>query len=198
VRVVEAELKTRAAVEELRAQATRDALTGLWNRREADRLLGVELARVERGLQALCVCLVDVDHFKSINDSFGHRVGDQVLVEVAARLAATCRRYDSVARWGGEEFLVICPGVAASAAEHVAERLRGCVCGIKSGGDSGTPRSLTVSVGASAVDRGSRASAQLLLEAADGALYASKAAGRDRSSVRPIARLAGSSSGGAG
>jgi len=99
-------LETQAALHE---QATRDALTHLWNRRAILEILNRELARSLREESPLGIVLGDVDRFKSINDEFGHIVGDTVLRKVAVQMAASVRQYDAVGRYGGEEFLIVCP-----------------------------------------------------------------------------------------
>lgn len=94
---------------ELAYFATTDELTGFCNRRKALHILNKELSRVKRGKQDLSLIMFDIDHFKKVNDSFGHKAGDDVLREIANRCNSVIRRYDSAIRWGGEEFLIICP-----------------------------------------------------------------------------------------
>ena len=98
------------AREALREQATRDGLTGLWNRTAIFDILQNELARSGRSGEPLIVLMADLDGFKPVNDHFGHMAGDAVLRQVAARMKASVRRYDSVGRYGGEEFLIVLPG----------------------------------------------------------------------------------------
>jgi diguanylate cyclase (GGDEF)-like protein len=95
--------------ESLRHQAETDPLTGLLNRRRGYELLCKEMSRVVRGNQDLSLFMLDVDFFKMINDNYGHQSGDMVLIEISKRLTDTCRMHDLVVRWGGEEFLIICP-----------------------------------------------------------------------------------------
>ena len=166
-----------ASREASREQAMRDGLTGLLNRAAVLDALQQECSRTDRIGGTFGVIMVDVDHFKSINDTYGHLIGDGVLREVAARLRATLRTYDSIGRFGGEEFLVIAPGCAAIGARELAERLRHAV------GDtpitySGRTLPVTISLGVSA-GAGSPAR-DALLHGADEALYAAKSHGRNR------------------
>ncbi len=119
------------ANQELEALARRDGLTGLLNRRSADERLSLELARHLRHGHDLCVLMVDVDHFKRINDEHGHAMGDLALREVASCLAAQCRATDVVARFGGEEFIVLLPDTSPTAARRVAEKLRAAVASLQ-------------------------------------------------------------------
>jgi diguanylate cyclase (GGDEF)-like protein len=141
-----------------------------------------ECSRTDRTRGTFGVIMLDVDHFKTINDTHGHLVGDGVLREVASRLRSSLRTYDSLGRFGGEEFLVIAPECSALAAQELAERLRRCVCDtpiVYSGRTLTVTISLGVSwgVGSPARDR--------LLHGADEALYAAKAGGRNRLEVDP-------------
>jgi diguanylate cyclase (GGDEF)-like protein len=160
-----------------------DELTSLHNRRHMWELLASELERARREGASMGILLADVDHFKSINDTFGHRTGDAVLVEVAGSLSAAARRYDSIARWGGEEFCVLAPGISEPADLHrLAERLREAVAA-----DPFVPRPdvelrASISIGAVAADT-STCTIEALLDSADQALYAAKAAGRNCSHV---------------
>jgi two-component system cell cycle response regulator len=135
--------------------------------------------RATHGGEAVSALLVDIDHFKRINDSFGHAVGDEVLREFAIRLATNVRAIDLACRYGGEEFVVIMPDTALAEAEAIAERLRSHVAGSPfhvAGVDD--PLSVTISVGvASTLSEGD--TAQDLLKRADDAVYDAKAAGRN-------------------
>src|SRR5262245_9743383 len=115
------------AREALRDQATHDVLTQLWNRVALMEILDKELARAEREEASLGIILLDLDHFKSVNDTHGHRAGDDVLREVAEAMRGTTRPYDAVGRYGGEEFLIILPGCDQVNAVSHAERLRKAV-----------------------------------------------------------------------
>jgi len=177
VRILRLQDQLVAAREASREQAMRDALTGLLNRGAVLDALQQECSRTDRIGGSFGVVMVDVDHFKTINDTHGHLVGDGVLREVAARLRASLRTYDSIGRFGGEEFLVIAPGCGTSTAEELAERLRRCVCDTPIM-YSGRTLAVTISLGVAA-GAGSPAR-DALLRGADEALYAAKAGGRNR------------------
>lgn len=152
-------------------EARSDALTGLLNRRGLDEALHAALARQGAPLSVL---VFDLDHFKRVNDRFGHLTGDAVLREVAALLRANLRGGDLLGRWGGEEFVVLLPGVPACTAHAIAERLRTRLLAQVS--VRGEP--ITASVGVSSAT--GEDSALSLLARADAALYAAKRAGRNR------------------
>jgi two-component system cell cycle response regulator len=151
-----------------------DELTGLWNRRFLHRRLSAELHAARRHGHALSVAMVDVDHFKAVNDEHGHLAGDEVLTIVAKRLGGAVRAEDVVGRWGGEEFLAILPRIDAPGARVAAERIRSCVADEPLGAEH---IAITVSVGCATL--GEEASVDELLRRADEALYAAKRAGRN-------------------
>jgi len=159
-------------LERMQQMAVTDGLTELANRRSFDRSLERELTRANRTDGRLSVVLLDIDHFKQLNDTHGHVVGDSVLRQVATALRECGREYDTVARYGGEEFAAVLPGCSSALALQVAERLRRAV------EESGADVPVTASAGVATypydgVDAGS------LLQAADQALYASKRSGRN-------------------
>ena len=166
------------AQEALKFQATVDHLTGLWNRRMILEQLDRELNRVRHERRALTVAMVDIDRFKSINDTYGHGIGDVVLRSAATVLRSQLRAYDFVGRFGGEEFLILLPGCDADAGRMVAERIRECVANNPAPVGSGSIQ-VTVSVGMSVALSGEIAP-EALIEAADAALYRAKANGRNR------------------
>ncbi|MAM62835.1 diguanylate cyclase [Maritimibacter sp. UBA3975] len=172
--------RLRAQVEDQLDKALRDPLTGLFNRRYVDGYLARLSRERATGGNACALLLIDLDHFKSVNDRFGHLAGDDVLVETARRLRTTLREIDLLARIGGEEFLVILRGADAATARDTADRLRRAIGGrpvpVRSGGDE---VSVTASVGV-ALCAGSHTNHRELFDQADRALYASKAAGRNR------------------
>ena len=164
---------------ELRRLATRDPLTGLLNRREFERMLKEEEERSLRFGHELALVLVDVDRFKSINDTHGHPVGDAVLREIARRLVTHVRTVDRVARIGGEEFGLILVQSDRAAAIHVAGRIAAAMRREPIPADASLALSVTVSAGVATLPADAGTSAALVA-AADRALYAAKAAGRDR------------------
>jgi diguanylate cyclase (GGDEF)-like protein len=184
-RIVELQDQLLATQRLLRDQATRDSLTGLWNRRMILEILQREMPRSQREGQPMSVIMADIDHFKGINDTHGHLVGDQVLLQIAQRLLAVLRPYDTVGRYGGEEFLIVLPGCGPDIAVVLAERLRCAVESESIRGEGMLLRSVTVSLGVATWD--GEASSQELLRVADAALYQAKKQGRNR------AVLAGSS-----
>jgi two-component system, cell cycle response regulator len=177
VRILTLQDQLVAAREASREQAMRDGLTGLLNRAAVLDALQQECSRTDRIGGSFGVIMVDVDHFKTINDTYGHLVGDGVLREVASRLRTTLRTYDSIGRFGGEEFLVIAPGCAATGAQELAERLRHAVGGAPIA-YSGRTLAVTISLGVAA-GAGSPAR-DALLRGADEALYTAKSHGRNR------------------
>lgn len=177
-RILELQKKLIAAREELRIRATRDALTGLWNRTAIFDLLRREVARAERGAVSLSIVMADVDHFKRVNDVYGHLVGDVVLQEVARRVQTALRPYDEVGRYGGEELLLILPRCDAQQAVQVAERLRQCIAEAPIDTPEGEI-AVTVSFGVATNEDDAKADLHLLLRAADDALYWAKQKGRN-------------------
>ena len=160
--------------------AVTDQLTGLHNRRYMTGQLTALVARAAQGGEPVAALLVDLDHFKKINDSFGHDVGDEVLREFAVRLATNVRAADLPVRYGGEEFVVIMPGASLEAAERTAERIRLHVSGapIRVAGGSEV-LSVTISIGVAAT-KGPGDTPEALLKRADQALYEAKSSGRNR------------------
>lgn len=172
-------LKLGETLEALRRLATRDQLTGLLNRREFDRILADEEERVRRFGHPLALVMIDVDHFKSVNDLHGHPVGDVVLREVARRVSGVLRVVDRVARFGGEEFGLILMQTDRGAALEVARRVCAMVEGEPVRADDSITLSITVSAGV-AISPDDGKSSEALVAAADRALYAAKARGRNR------------------
>lgn len=177
-----------AAVAELRELATLDPLTRLPNRRSIMDHLSQEESRAERRKpeeNSLCLCLLDVDHFKRINDTFGHQVGDAALQQVANELVKLLRKGDFVGRYGGEEFLLILPESTRDGAAIAAERVRQAIAEARLPA-LGTGEHLTVSVGVAVHNPGD--SAEGTLARADAALYGAKHAGRNKVVVAPDAQ----------
>jgi diguanylate cyclase (GGDEF)-like protein len=155
--------------------ARTDPLTGLANRRTLDEALQREIARSERLGERLCVIIGDLDHFKSINDQYGHGTGDQALARAAAVFGSRLRPYDLAARYGGEEFVVLLPGSPMDDAIGVAERIRNEVAEIQL---TGCPRRITISLGVASWTPG-EGPAEFVARA-DAALYHAKSGGRNR------------------
>lgn len=172
-------LKLGDTLEALRRLATRDQLTGLLNRREFDRILAEEEERVHRFGHPLALVMIDVDHFKSVNDNYGHPVGDAVLREVAQRVAGILRSVDRVARFGGEEFALILMQTDRVAAMEVARRVCEIVEQNPVSVGEGVALKITVSAGV-AISPADGKSSAALVGAADKALYAAKTRGRNR------------------
>jgi len=172
-------LAEKSRHDQLSAQALTDSLTSLTNRRGLEQQLDQLLAYVQRHDEPLSVLMVDVDHFKAVNDTFGHDVGDIVLSALAHRALESVRSQDVVGRFGGEEFLIILPGAAYGAAIAAAERLRAHVAnsGIAAPGEL---LDMTISVGVATVQPDEHIERNALIALADAALYTAKRTGRNR------------------
>lgn len=169
--------------ERLRLYGFMDPLTGVANRRFFERRLSEEIERWFRRQEPLVYMLVDIDHFKQVNDRHGHQVGDRVLQQVAELLGRDLRGADLLARYGGEEFMMLLPNTTAADGVRIAERLCRAVAGHRfDGGEA--PLAVTVSIGVACLDRSSEFAGQSpaawLFERADAALYAAKQSGRNR------------------
>lgn len=174
VEMQEALVKSREA---LAHQANHDPLTGLPNRRAILDRLHNELARAARHGDRLSIGMCDIDHFKSVNDTYGHQTGDDVLCGLAKSLTRCCREYDAVGRMGGEEFLIITPMKPDTVAAPQFDRICSSVAGTRISTRSG-PLSITLSIGAAISADGD--TVDQLLGIADAALYRAKAEGRNR------------------
>jgi diguanylate cyclase len=160
--------------------AAHDGLTGLFNRREFNRLAELEVARALRYGTETCVIVLDLDHFKSINDTHGHPVGDRVLRHIAALLAGAVRATDLVGRLGGEEFIVLLSHTGPASAQGLAEKLRRLLEATPLEVSGGNPIHITASLGVAALRNDERGSLTHLYTEADQALYEAKAAGRNQ------------------
>lgn len=177
-RILAAQDKLIHAREVYREKATQDALTGLWNRAQFFELFNAEMDRARRSRSALGMLLLDLDRFKSINDTFGHPAGDLVLMEVARRLRSNVRSYDFAGRLGGEEFAIALPGCEEPQLRDRAEAIRRLVAR-ESFRVGSRDISVTVSIGAAVVHRDERAVMDIMA-GADVALYRAKNSGRNR------------------
>jgi len=169
----------QALIDDSIQQAITDALTGLYNRRYVETQLAALLKRAAFGGPSVALALLDLDHFKQINDRFGHEAGDAVLKEFAARVSALIRPTDFACRLGGEEFVILLPGASLDYAVVAAERLRLAVAGEPFYIAEGVAISVTVSAGVAST-AAEPATVEAMLRAADERLYAAKAAGRNR------------------
>ena len=158
-------LATQRALRSLEQLATHDALTGLYNRRKLDEELEREIARATRHSRPFSIILLDLDHFKRVNDTHGHPAGDRVLRETADRLSNALRLSDCIGRWGGDEFLILCPETPPANAIQLAQRLERVL----------EPTAQTASWGVATHSVNSRA--REMIEQADRALYTAKQAG---------------------
>ena len=184
MRLVELQAELLSAREALREQATKDSLTRIWNRSSILENLRGELARSERESRPVGVIMVDLDHFKVINDTFGHFAGDVVLQEAAERMRHSIRNYDVIGRYGGEEFLILMPGCDEKSTFAQAERLRTYLADeqiqLPSMGVT-----LTASFGCTSALPGRHPTAEMLVRRADEALYLAKRLGRNRVEFLP-------------
>ncbi|SDJ65150.1 PAS domain S-box-containing protein/diguanylate cyclase (GGDEF) domain-containing protein [Ferrimonas sediminum] len=158
----------------LEMQANIDPLTGIANRLKLDAIFQTEIDRANRYQTPLCVLLGDIDHFKRVNDSHGHQVGDRVLITVAQLIQSSLRSSDHAGRWGGEEFLIICPQTELGQARRLADRIRLAVAGHQFENDC----QLSICFGVAAFNQGDSVSS--LTSKADKALYRAKESGRNR------------------
>jgi diguanylate cyclase (GGDEF)-like protein len=177
-RIVDLQMRLVNAREELREKAEKDLLTMLPNRSAIHSVLESEIARCHRDQRTVAVVLLDLDHFKQVNDTFGHLAGDAVLRETAHRLRTHMRPYDQIGRYGGEEFLIVLPNCDLNQAHHQADRLRQ-VLEQKTMYADGKQLRVTASFGVT-VSTGFDRPMEDLIRTADAALYRAKAGGRNR------------------
>lgn len=177
-RILRLEGELIRAREHMRFKATHDALTMVWNRGVIMDLLSRELSRSQREHGSTVLLLADLDHFKSVNDKFGHTVGDEVLKEVSRRLLASIRSYDFVGRYGGEEFLIVLNNCNSNSAMARAEEIRIAIAGSPVETEAGL-LPMTMSIGVLLSHEWGGRPVQELMQEADAALYSAKAAGRN-------------------
>ena len=179
LRIISLEDNLVEAREILRHKATHDELTGLLNRAATDDLLKRELDRARRQNTPLALMLADIDHFKSVNDTYGHAIGDTVIIELAKRMKSTLRTYDAVGRYGGEEFLMVLPGCDSATLRQRAKEMLEAVRGTPVHTAAGNLK-ITASIGGTVNTDTPEAILEGLVRNADVALYQAKHAGRDR------------------
>ena len=178
-RIIELQDELIDTREELRVQATRDFLTGIWNRGMITEKLNEEINRAARVNANLGVIMCDIDRFKQINDTHGHPAGDSVLIEVALRMQETLRAYDSLGRFGGEEFLIVVPDASEEGVAALAERIRSSIADTPIVTSVGSVN-ITVSLGMVVRMMEQSTSLSALVDEADRALYRAKEGGRNR------------------
>ena len=179
VRIIELQQELISAREELREQATKDFLTRTWNRLSILEIFDRELSRGVRENRSVGVVLADLDHFKSINDTYGHFAGDAVLREFVRRVGGCIRPYDAVGRYGGEEFLIILPGCDEAATRKEAERMRSVLADVPMAFNEES-RIVTCSFGATTSIPAEASTTEWLIRVADDALYRAKRGGRNQ------------------
>ena len=181
-RILDLQEELVQAREVLRRQATRDPLTELWNRAAMFDILGRELKRASRESGTVSIVMADLDHFKDVNDRLGHATGDAVLKEAARRMGLCVRPYDSLCRYGGEEFMIVLPGCDLAGATMRAEEIRSAIAAAPFQIPEGV-LSVTCSLGVTASSGDAGFDDAVLLHEADEALYAAKHNGRNRVEV---------------
>lgn len=179
----------QTVIDKLCELSLKDPLTGLSNRRYFQNVLSREIEAVARSGEPALLLMLDVDYFKSVNDTYGHPAGDAVLQVIAKTLTKCVRPMDTVARFGGEEFVVILPSCQGYYGQQVAERIRESVSALRIALSPGNSIQVTISVGGAYAPRWVRSTAELWLERADSELYRAKTEGRDRVCIEPQAVL---------
>lgn len=162
--------------------ASYESLTKAWNRKKIFEFFKEELTRGRRENRPTGLIIVDVDRFKNVNDTYGHFIGDEVLIEVTSRLNKCIRGYDKLGRYGGDELIVVLPNCGLTHVKNIAERLRLSVCQKKIKTKKG-PLKITISLGGTSSDIFPKASADELIQASDKALYSAKNKGRNRTVI---------------
>lgn len=188
-RILDLESQLLTTQEALRDESMHDSLTGLWNRTAILEILQREIERGQRDGASVGIIIADIDHFKKVNDTFGHKAGDAVLCKATEIMKNKLRPYDAIGRYGGEEFLIVMPGCQLQDAANKAERLRYELSGSQIQTDQGII-GLTVCMGVTASAPDNTVSTDILIQAADAAMYDAKRAGRNRvSSAGKLAQV---------
>ncbi len=182
-RILSLETKLRETLDQMKVLALKDSLTGILNRRAIFETAEDELDRAHRENSSLSLLMADLDHFKSINDRFGHAAGDLALRLAVDTIVNNLRQYDSVGRWGGEEFLIVLPNTGSEEAFQVAERLRLSIARADMDLGVGEALDLRMSLGVTSTSLGNNLNLDLLVNQADVALYLAKNNGRNQVKV---------------
>ncbi|MDD2926104.1 GGDEF domain-containing protein [Rhodoferax sp.] len=180
----------QAVIDQLGELSLKDPLTGLSNRRYFQNVLAREIEMVARSGEPALLLMLDIDHFKNVNDTYGHPVGDTVLQTIARTLSACVRPMDTVARFGGEEFVIILPSCQGQYGLQVAERIRESVSALNIAIASGVTLKVTISIGGAYAPRWVRSTPELWMDRADIELYRAKSEGRNRVCIEPQPILA--------
>jgi len=178
-RIIELEHHNRKLRDRLEKLARQDSLTGFLNKKNIELRLQEELSRSQRDHRPLASILIDIDKFKQINDTYGHHVGDQVLVEISSRLKKNIRGHDQIGRYGGDEILIIAWDADSCTLKKITERLRKAISGIPFKTDAG-PLDISISLGGITSEYKADMTAEELIKLSDQALYQAKSKGRDR------------------
>lgn len=181
----DAQIYLQTVIDKLCELSLKDPLTGLSNRRYFQSMLMREIEAVTRSGEPSLLLMLDIDHFKKVNDTYGHPAGDAVLQAVAKTLTKCVRPMDTVARFGGEEFVIILPSCQGHYGQQVAERIRESVSALSILVTGGIHISVTISIGGAYAPRWVRSTADLWLERSDIELYRAKSEGRNRACIEP-------------
>ena len=182
IRIIAVQKELLDTRNQLEIEASHDYLTGIYNRRAVMQLLKIDLQRHQRNKKSLCVVLFDLDHFKQVNDNYGHSAGDDVLCETTKRISSVIRPYDAFGRYGGEEFLFVLPECEREDAYNLCERVRAIISNEKIPTVSGDI-AVSISIGLCVISDLSAMTIEKLVQMADDALYKAKEGGRDRIEV---------------
>jgi two-component system chemotaxis response regulator CheY len=182
-RILSLETRLRETLEQMKILALKDSLTNILNRRAIFERAEDELNRAHREKTSLSLLMADLDHFKNINDRFGHAVGDQALRKAVDTIVSNLRQYDHVGRWGGEEFLIVLPNTGSEEAQQIAERLRLSISRAEMNLVDGEAVGLKMSLGVASTSLGNSLNLDELVKQADVALYLAKNAGRNQVKV---------------
>lgn len=186
-RIIQLENDSRELQEKLELLSKQDSLTGLWNKRTITELLEEELSRGFRDEKPISTILIDIDKFKGINDTYGHPVGDEVLLAITSRLKKQIRKYDHIGRYGGDEIMIVLWNVGYSTLVKLISRFRQCIWDQEINTDAG-PLRLSISIGGTSTESHQNVSPLKLIKTSDKALYSAKHKGRNRAEVIKLSK----------